>query len=466
MAASFETLGNASLLFHENGRPVLGTDPWLVGTCYYGSWGLDRELSEAELAGMRSAEYLWFSHGHPDHLHAESLPLLSRSQKILLPDHYLPDIANWLRSEGFSVEVLAYRQWKRLSPGIRCMCMDNENQDGVLIVESAGSLVVNLNDSPLCGEKQFIAGLVRQYPREKTYLAKLCAFDADMINIVNRDGERVIGPPEERKFGTVWSTARVAEQLGVGSFVSSSSQHIYLRSDSAWANPYRVTWADIQRHWPRPAIGIIEPFVSIDLETGAVTAKHPAQTSDFSRVTDSTGDDDVTETLTAEDWSQIEHFFKQFKLLPFDHVDIQVGGERRRIWLDATQMGKPEEKLTGFAFRCPRKSLMAAVSSSYFGDLFIGNFMMTELHNATLWPDFTPVVAMLGSNARVYTKPELRKYKQRYFRRNRAGYVQAKIEDLVQVRAVNLIRHVSERVGVKGPLKRVYRRMLGDRKAA
>src|ERR1700761_6312646 len=111
MRFGFETLGNATLAFHEDGRPVLATDPWLTGTCYFGSWALDRPVTESELEAVRSAEYVWISHGHPDHFHIPSLALLPRGKKILLPDHYAPDIGNYLRSQGFPVEVLPYRGW-------------------------------------------------------------------------------------------------------------------------------------------------------------------------------------------------------------------------------------------------------------------------------------------------------------------------------------------------------------------
>lgn len=462
MLSEFETIGNASLAFHVSGRPVLMTDPWLTGTCYFGSWGLDRPLTADELQTAQTAEYIWFSHGHPDHLHPESLALLSRDQKILVPDHYLPDIANGLRAEGFTVEVMQYRQWRQLAPGLRCMCIDNENQDGILIVEAGDSLVIKLNDSPLCGERRFIRGLVKHYDRKKTYLAKLCAFDADMINIVETaTGERVIGPAEERKPGTVWSTARVADSLGVGSFVSSSSQHIYLRIDSIWANPYRVTWADIQRFWPRPHIRIIEPFVRVDLATGHYHRKHPDQTSDWSQITDGTGTDDADERMTEADWSQVTAFFRKFKIIPFDHIDVVVAGERRRVRLDPASENKPEADAKGFGFRLPRKSLMDTVQSGFFGDLLIGNFMRTELHNATLWPGFTPVVAMLASNANVYTMPDLRRFRRRYFRRNPAGYIEWAAEKR-SGDVLNVLREVSGTLGIKPPLKRLYRWMIGD----
>ena len=137
MRLGLETLGNATLVFSEDGRPVLASDPWLEGTCYFGSWALDRPLTPAELATVQAAEYIWISHGHPDHFHPASLALLPPGKTILLPDFYAPDIKGFLEGRGFAVEVLLYRQWRVLSPEIRCLCLDNENQDAILVVEAA-----------------------------------------------------------------------------------------------------------------------------------------------------------------------------------------------------------------------------------------------------------------------------------------------------------------------------------------
>ena len=77
MRFSFETLGNATLAFREDGRPIIATDPWLTGTCYFGSWGLDRPLTADELALVQACDYLWISHGHPDHSSRRAIALWS-----------------------------------------------------------------------------------------------------------------------------------------------------------------------------------------------------------------------------------------------------------------------------------------------------------------------------------------------------------------------------------------------------
>src|ERR1700730_11394550 len=102
-------MGNALLqLCHSNGQPVLSTDPWLKGTCYFGSWAVDHALTESQIQKVISSRFIWISHGHPDHLHLESLQLFPRDgrPRILLPNHYSSEIRKFLESEGFLVQVL------------------------------------------------------------------------------------------------------------------------------------------------------------------------------------------------------------------------------------------------------------------------------------------------------------------------------------------------------------------------
>jgi hypothetical protein len=463
MHFSFETLGNASLAFREDDRSVLVTDPWLTGTCYFGSWGLDRPLTEAELALVQAGEYIWISHGHPDHFHVPSLALLRPEQKILLPDHYSPDIKDFLTKRGFAVEVLPYRGWKQLSPGIRVLCLDNENQDAILLIEAGDSLVVDLNDSPLCGDRRFIRDIVGRYDKQRTYAAALCSNDADMFNLVDASGQRVIDPPEQRKPGMVWALARIVESLGVGSYVSSASQHIYVRQDAVWANPYRVGWADVVRHWTRPAIRIIEPFVKVNLDTGEYERKHPEQTSDFAQVTNTNSDDDWTVPLTEPEWAALTAFFTSIEILrPYcDYVEFRVADDTRRIWINPAMRGKPEATLRGIAFHAPARSLMSAVKLGYFDAILIGNYMTAELRGMTLYPHFTPIVAKLAGASGVKTFQQWRAFRRRYFRRNPVGYLEWHLTEWLGT-VGDIARDWADRLHIKRPLKIIYRKYLGD----
>ena len=461
MNAQFETLGNASVLFFDGGKPVLATDPWLTGTAYFGSWALDHPLSDQQIQNMTGAEYIWISHGHPDHLHDESLNLLPPGKKILLPDHYDKDIYNGLTERGFAVTVLPYRTWFQVTPNVRVLCIDNINQDAILAVEADGALVVNLNDSPLCGEESFLRGLIRSYPPEKIWLLALCSVDADMFNFVDAAGQSLAGPPEERKPGAVWTVARTAARLGARNFCCSSSQHIYVRADSIWANPYRIGWADMRRYWSRPDVRLVEPFVTVDLATGTYTRNHPDQVSDESQISAGTGNDDWNAVLTEAEWTRVDAFIHKFRLIEryVDFVAFRVGGETRRIKLNH-RADRPDAR--GFLFQVPRESLMTTVEYGFFDDLLIGNFMKTRLVNTTLYPRFSPLVAKVGGNAKVFARADYYRFLWRYFRRNPLGLAMYKLGIEWEQSILPKLRSLSETLGIKAPLKYLYRRWLGD----
>jgi hypothetical protein len=461
MSAQFETLGNASVIVFEHARPVLATDPWLTGTCYFSSWALDHPLSQQQIQNFFEAEWIWISHGHPDHLHDASLTMLPAGKKFLLPDHYDNDIALNLRGRDFDVTILPYRTWYPLTPGVRVMCIDNINQDAVLVIEAEGALIINLNDSPLCGEFNFLRQLIRHYPREKTYLLALCSVDADMFNFVDEAGLSLVGPPEERKPGAVWTVARTAAQLGVGNFCCSSSQHIYVRADSVWANPYRIGWPDMKRHWSRPEVNLVEPFVTVDLASGQYIRNHPAQVSDASQITATTGDDNWASRLTEAEWDRVRTFVQKFQLIKrhIDFMEFQVGGETRRI---PTNRRGDAANARGIVFQVPKESLLATVEYGYVDDLLIGNFMKVRLVNCKLYPRFTPLVAKVGGNAKVYTRGQYYRFLWHYFRRNPIGMLGWRAQIEWEQTVLPWLRTISERLNVKRPLKYLYRRWLGD----
>src|SRR5215470_16179733 len=104
MDIGFDTVGNATIIVHDR-EPVLITDPWLDGPAYFGSWNRSHEIPEEQLDACRRARFVWISHGHPDHMCAETLATL-RGRKILVPDHVGGRIGHGLREEGHDVQVM------------------------------------------------------------------------------------------------------------------------------------------------------------------------------------------------------------------------------------------------------------------------------------------------------------------------------------------------------------------------
>ena len=190
MKVGFDTIGNAILICYDQGAPVLVTDPWLTGSAYLGSWSFSHEIPTEQLSAIRNTKYVWLSHGHPDHLQAESLEQL-RSKTILLPDHVGKRIHDSLREQGFDVRTMTDRQWYPLSGRVRALCISDLNQDAILLVDINGRLVFNRNDASDHGWESFVRKIVKRY--DVSFLLALSSRfgDADMINYFEEGGRRI-----------------------------------------------------------------------------------------------------------------------------------------------------------------------------------------------------------------------------------------------------------------------------------
>ena len=405
------TIGNATLIAYED-RPVLVTDPWLGGDClaYFGSWGLSHEIPKDLREDIDRADYIWFSHGHPDHLNPDSLKYL-KGRKILLGDHVGGRMEEELRNEGFEVEILPDREWVQLSPHIKVMCLTTWIQDSVLLVDVNGRLFVNLNDARDQDCTVTLRRIIKRY--EHSYLLSLCAcHDADMLNFWTEDGTFILPPSINREPAGLKLT-QLVERMGTTAAVPFSSFHTYKRADSKWAQEYARTHDEYTIGFNHEKYDFVPAFSRIDCVTGEVTAIDPPESPDEARPPSDFGDD-WSDELEKEDVRKIEAYFRRRITVRdnFRFLTFRVGAKEHRIDLD----GKVDR---GSTFETPRHSLMSAIDWEVFDDLLIGNFMKTTLHNIESLYDagFVYATAKWGDNGRAFTYEELAEYTKEYKRR-------------------------------------------------
>lgn len=94
-------LNHATIAFFFNGISLI-TDPWLFGPAFMTGWWLDQPSTEDSIEILKNADYIYVSHNHPDHLHAETLELVGRSTKIIVGDFKSKSTEKYLQSLGFS----------------------------------------------------------------------------------------------------------------------------------------------------------------------------------------------------------------------------------------------------------------------------------------------------------------------------------------------------------------------------
>ena len=407
------TTGNATLIAYDD-KPILATDPWFgdENPAYFGSWRLSHRIPADCKRDILNAKYIWFSHGHPDHLNGDSLHQI-RGQHILLADHVGGRIAHDLRAQGFEVTILPDRQWVELSPRIRVFCISTMIQDSVLLVEVNKRLFVNLNDAGSRDCTLLIRKIAADY--EHSYLLCLSGYgDADMINFYDESGTFIV-PPASQKPPVGRQMSLRAASLGIRNAIPFSSFHSYQRADSIWAQNYVTPLEAYSKGFDHNSQNFIPAFSHIDCATGAITPLNPVSMETVVRRPEDFGDN-WSDVLEHGELDKLSNYFRSKERVRdyLSFINFRVGGRDNFISLGG-------KKGRGITFEVPRNSLMTAIDYEVFDDLLIGNFMKTTLHKmGSLYEgDFNFAVTKFGDNGRVKTHRELDAYLNEY--RQRAG---------------------------------------------
>lgn len=410
--ASIATVGNATLIAYKGSSPILTTDPWFgdVDSAYFGSWTLSHEIPKHYKEDILKSEYIWFSHGHPDHLNPLSLQKLE-GKKILLPDHVGSRISSDLEKRNFTITVLPDRKWVQLNNSIRILCITTIIQDAILLIDVNGRLFINLNDAGTRGCTSFIKHEAKKF--KHAYLLSLSGYgDADMINCYDHEGRFIIPPAKNNTF-VGEQLSLTAKSVNATNVVPFSSHHQYQRADSIWAQEY-VTPSHAYTEGLHKDINFIPPFVVIDCETGLYKEIHPERIKPKVFQPEEFGDN-WSDELSINDKKAIKSYFLEKELIckRFGFLEFLVGGKSYTITLNKALFKR------GICFEVPRGSLMKSVEYEIFDDLLIGNFMKTTFFGISSLYDheFNQLLTKYADNGKAKSEEEVDKYIQIYRKR-------------------------------------------------
>lgn len=456
MDVGFETIGNATLICHDR-RPVLVTDPWINGSAYFGSWTLSHQIPDEQMMAIENSEFIWISHGHPDHLSAESLRALQQ-KKILLPDHVGGLIYGGLKDRGYDVHVLKDKVWTKLSDRIHVLCLCDYNQDAILLVDINGRLIIDMNDSSARGWTGFIQKIIRKY--QISFFLQLSGHDvADMKNFYDEDGTHITREPILPLLPLGPKIARQTEYFGAKFFIPFSSMHKYQRKDSIWAQKYASSLSEYADAFESKVSTILPAFIRYNCINDTWEKINPSETPPNVKDPKDFGDD-WDEPLDPSDRIAATQYFQTIVHLTqtLDFINLRVGGKDNIIELSHKHFNR------GITFEAPRQSLMTAIQYEIFDDMLIGNFMRTILHGKlkssppTLYPYFTPYVAKYADNGRAKSKKELALYFKEYKKRlEKRSILDILLSYELEERSKNIFRsYIPQNSGIYQTARRVY----------
>lgn len=134
-----------SCLHIDTGDTTLVFDPWFKGTAYKGQWFLFPLPVRTDM--LSSVANIIYSHGHDDHLHAESLEALPHHAHVFFPYQWKRGIRNYFHEHGFEkvTEAVTFKPYRISESTV--VTYIGFSLESVIVVESNGKVMVNLNDA-------------------------------------------------------------------------------------------------------------------------------------------------------------------------------------------------------------------------------------------------------------------------------------------------------------------------------
>jgi hypothetical protein len=302
MKHQLKTVGHATLILFEDGKPLIATDPWLIGSAYWRSWWLEKYPTKEEFEQVKQVKHLYITHSHPDHFHFPTIRKLGKPS-TLHPRFPRYEVTKFLESNDFPVKVLEPWRWYNLSEEVKIASIPTPIDDSILILETPTAYIANLNDSvPRINLLKFIRG--EMLSKDKPLIMLKSYSPASIASAIYREG---VQTQLKTKKDYTAVAIKLAEALGASYFVPFASQAFFNRADSKWANEFKVRYEDLKEYWNSKNITLCEPFVDVNLDTLSFG-------SDYSKVNRSL--DETKRQKIAEREDEEEKF-----ILPDDFAD-------------------------------------------------------------------------------------------------------------------------------------------------
>lgn len=267
------TLGHASLaIYGEGERPLLLTDPWLIGSVYWRSWWLQHYPSADDIEWLQTTAHVYVTHEHPDHLHMPSIRRLGAGPTYLFPNLAERGFLRHMAEHGYRARAVPPRRWLALGEGVAILSLPVWNDDSLLLIDTPGALILNFNDAkpppPMVRAIRRLANRINK-PR-----VLLCSYSPASVVNSFLDDDGIVSLRQPRHY--VDYVCHLCDRLGAAYFLPFASQAVFCRADSIWANDYRTTYDDLRRYW-RSSTELLPPYTTLDLGNFSYCSTSPQQ---------------------------------------------------------------------------------------------------------------------------------------------------------------------------------------------
>ena len=144
-------INHASVLV-SHGEISLLSDPWYQGDAFHKGWSLIHELTDDEISGLlEKVSHIWISHEHPDHFSIMFFKkfgkkIKDRGIQVIFQETSDKRVENFLSKSGYSIDIICFNSWKKLSADFEILCFKDGFYDSGLAIKTSDKTILNLND--------------------------------------------------------------------------------------------------------------------------------------------------------------------------------------------------------------------------------------------------------------------------------------------------------------------------------
>ncbi|RYY15883.1 MAG: hypothetical protein EOO04_27900 [Chitinophagaceae bacterium] len=300
------------------------------------------------------------------------------------------NIVGFLKSLGKKAETVEYLKWKPLTKDIRILSIPLYNDDSLLLIDTPNAFIINQNDSkPQQSQWKLLKSFLDKYcPASKKRILLSSYSPASPVNSFLRNTERV--SMKEKKDYVKYVCVN-CQFLGIDYFMPFASQAIFYRSDSDWANSFKVTYDDLAANWTAKA-RLLPPYSTIDLQSLVCSFKpvsdYNHSPEEYIRKARVYEEKDKEAVINDTDLEKLRKKMNRnsalFCMLFPKGFSFDLGNSfiyynpwTRKI------IQSPEKKLGHFCLVIPRQALKDVLEFDHFGDLGITMFTLIILNKST-----------------------------------------------------------------------------------
>ncbi|MFI5220301.1 MAG: hypothetical protein ACHQNT_12525, partial [Bacteroidia bacterium] len=315
---------------------------------------------------------------------------MSNKIEFLAPKLPEENITKFLAEIGKNAKALEYLKWHQLTNEIRVLSIPLYNDDSVLLIDTPSAFIINQNDAkPAKNQWKQLAAYLEQFcPAGKKRILLSSYSPASIVNSFLKNAKRVSMKDKKDYILYICGNCNL---LKIDYYMPFASQVIFYRTDSDWANSFKVSFDDVKKYW-NCKTQFVPPYSKLDLSTFTFTSKDQKQYNhhpeEYIKKAREFEERDKTAVFSNEDIEKLRHKMNRNRIL---FCILFPGGfsfdlDNKFIYYNpwSGKIKLTDEKRKGhFSLIIPRQALKDVLEFNHFGDLGITMFTLIVLNRAT-----------------------------------------------------------------------------------